>query len=1104
MIEFLDNSSNVKILLNSITSPERITVFGCDIDAKLTILYETGKFLLLPISDVKEAVLVKEKLSECGCRVEMLCEKLNYNPFPFDNDYNEKVLKVLNAVLTEEIDVLIVNPMFLHYHLPSVNWLKNKITTLKAGDRIDVDEFCGFLVKAGFKRTDFVTQEGDFVKKGDIVELFSDKRYRLYFDFDALESIKTYDDETLLNNGEVEELTLGGCSWIEDPYAILNGLTESDRAELEQYGSKLNNMICLAPYCNYMTGSILDYLPNDAVVGVLDNKTIFDYLQESIKEYSEFFANKKYKDFYVCKTTDFRDFATIGFQYITNSNRLFNSTKVFNIRCMPVANYRNQNQVLVSDLSKFLSKKYTVLLYAKNKEGLARVANLMEANRIPYNVTQSTSRVQVGQINVLQKRIGVCIQLEQERVVVISNTNLFGIQKQQKNVSIKTETADFLPESGDFVVHNTHGIGKCLGVERLKLSNSARDYVVVEYKNSDKLYLPVENIDSLSKFVGEENPPLNKLGSTDFIKTKEKVRANVKKIAIDLCKLYGERDRLKGFQYPADDDIQKQFEDSFGFEETPDQAQAVLDIKTDMMNGKIMDRLICGDVGFGKTEVALRGAFKTVMAGKQVAFLCPTTILSEQHYNTCQYRMKEFGVTVAVLNRFCSENKVKQVYDGLRNGDIDIVVGTHKLLNKDIVFKNLGLLILDEEQKFGVGDKEKLKQLKRQINVITLSATPIPRTLNMALMGVRDISVIDTPPVSRIPTLTRVQEYSDDLLKSAIENELNRQGQVLIVFNRIEGIFEFAGRVGKMFEGVSIGVTHGQMEQKHLEDQIFKLYNGETQILISTTLIENGIDLPNANTLIVVDADMLGLSQLYQLKGRVGRSDKQAYAYFTFNAGKMLNEIAYKRLEAIADYSAMGSGYKIALKDLEIRGAGKVFGAEQHGHIEKVGYAMYLKLLAEAVSEVKGEKTVQQRDVRVETTLNVFLPYDYIERHDQRMSAYLKISKISSAELLNKCVSELKEIYGDVPAEVYNLCKIAYIKNLASVSNVERVVLKEKASKLVFYVDTELKKIVSVMENFAGNMVLNVEKQPIINLNNGLAVEKKLALVINFLEILAN
>lgn len=1106
MIGFLSKNSIYATLVNSIKAHEKLTVFGCDLDAKLTILNDTGKFVLFVTSDVKESVSIKEKLTETGYRVETLTEKLNYNLNPFDNDYNEKVLKVLNKVIASELDALVINPMFLYYYLPNAEWVKSRVVGLSVGATLEPNDLVKKLVDAGFSRVDYVEKEGQFALKGDCVEFVSGEAYRVYFDFDTIEKIKAFNLETRINEKDVDELNIGNVCWIENITNVLDKVKDVEtKQKLLELEDKLNNMIWCSPFCDYINDNILSFLPEDAVVCFSDTKLTYNYLQEEVKVYNKFMLDiASHKKMVVKDSLNLGDVACVGFQYITNSNRLFNSTKVFNLKCVPVPNYRGQYKLLGSDITALKNKKYTIIIYVKNKEGYNRISTLLEANNLTYNNIGALSFATTGEINLITKKLGMSINLELDRVLVIGSGNLFGVSKPVIKASAGDQTTDFLPQTGDYVVHNTYGIGKCLGVERLTLSKSARDYVIVEYKNSDKLYLPVENLDTLSKFVGEDNPPLNKLGSTEFLKTKEKVKSNVKKLAINLAKLYSEREQLKGYVYPNDDEIIKQFEDSFGYVETPDQAQAVLDIKTDMMKGKIMDRLICGDVGFGKTEVALRGAFKTIMSGKQVAFLCPTTILSEQHYNTCVYRMKDFGVNVAVLNRFCSAKKVSEVEDGLKSGDIDIVVGTHKLLNKNIEFKNLGLLILDEEQKFGVGDKEKIKELKKNINVITLSATPIPRTLNMALMGVRDISIIDTPPISRIPTLVRVQEYSDELLTNAVDAELERGGQVLIIYNRVETIFEFATKVKNMFPNATVDVTHGQMEQQKLEEAIVKLYNNETQILISTTLIENGVDLPNANTLFVINADMLGLSQLYQLKGRVGRSDRQAFAYFTFSGNKMLNDIAYKRLEALSEYTSMGSGYKIALRDLEIRGAGKIFGAEQSGHIEKVGYAMYLKLLSEAVGELKGEKIVQARDVKIETQLDAFLPYDYIERHDLRMSAYLKISKISSPDELQKVTAELNETYGEVPQEVFNLCKIALIKNLASTRRVSRVVVRATGSQIYFYDDINLNDVGKALESFNLYMVLDVQNKPIINIKNVVDMKNALNLIINFLEILAN
>ena len=509
--------------------------------------------------------------------------------------------------------------------------------------------------------------------------------------------------------------------------------------------------------------------------------------------------------------------------------------------------------------------------------------------------------------------------------------------------------------------------------------------------------------------VGDFTPKCNKIGGAEFYNTKQKVKASVKKMALNLLKIYSKRQATKGFVYSKDTYLQQAFENAFPYTYTTDQSEAISQIKRDMESPQIVDRLVCGDVGYGKTEVALCAAYKAIQDGKQVAIICPTTILCEQHYNTCVSRMKDFMVRVAVINRFKTKAEQEHILQDLKNGDIDLICGTHRLLSKDVVFKDLGLLILDEEQRFGVEDKEKLKALKTNVDVLTLSATPIPRTLYMSLVGIRDISFLNTPPKDRINTETYVIDYSDTLLVDACKKELARGGQVLIVYNRVQTIYDFYAKVQKLLPEASIGLAHGQMQSKELEDSIYKLYTKQTQILISTVLIENGIDLPFANTLIVIDADKLGLSQLYQLRGRIGRSTRSSYAYFTFERNKVLSQEAYRRLDALMEFSEMGSGYKIAMRDLEIRGAGDILGAEQSGHMEKVGYDLYIKLLNQAVNEIKGQEqeNIEYKDVKIDIDLNAYIPQEYIVGDENRIMYYTKISKINSQEQLYSLQKEI-------------------------------------------------------------------------------------------------
>ena len=538
----------------------------------------------------------------------------------------------------------------------------------------------------------------------------------------------------------------------------------------------------------------------------------------------------------------------------------------------------------------------------------------------------------------------------------------------------------YLPKVGDYVVHETHGIGRCISLEKQNFNGNEKEYFVIEYLGGDKLYLPSEQANLISAYMGGElEPKLNKIGGEQFAKIKAKVKESVKGLAINLLEIYSKREKSKGFKYSEDDYLFQQFEEAFEHNETEDQLSAIADIKADMQGSKIMDRLICGDVGYGKTEVALRAIYKAVLSGKQVALLCPTTILSEQHYKSATERFKGFMVKTQVLNRFKTKAQQTEILKELKEGKIDVIIGTHRLLSSDVVFKDLGLLVLDEEQRFGVADKEKIKSLKNNIDVLTLSATPIPRTLNMALTGIRDISIIETPPKERIAVKTYVQEESDTLILNACKKELLRGGQVLFVYNRVQNIYEQAERIKALLPEARVGVAHGQMPERLLEETIMKLYNKEYDILVATTLIESGIDLPLANTLIVIDADRLGLSELYQLRGRIGRSDRSSYAYFTYNPSKVLTTDAYKRLQAILEFTELGSGFKIAMRDLEIRGAGDILGKEQHGHLEKVGYDLYCKLLNEAVNELKGQKVKDYKPVKIDILASASLPKNYVE-----------------------------------------------------------------------------------------------------------------------------
>ena len=646
--------------------------------------------------------------------------------------------------------------------------------------------------------------------------------------------------------------------------------------------------------------------------------------------------------------------------------------------------------------------------------------------------------------------------------------------------------------------------GVCEGSDRITVNGITRDYVVLRYRDGGKLFVPIDQMDMLTKFSGGETPKLNKLGGDEFKKTKEKAKASIRKLAFDLLKLYQEREKQKGYKYSPDTPWQREFEENFEYDLTDDQDRAVREIKDDMEKGRVMDRLVCGDVGYGKTEVSFRAAFKTVMDNKQVAILAPTTILAKQHFNTLNARLQGFGIKTVLLSRLQSDKEIDRSLKEIEDGVVSIVVGTHRILSKDVAFHDLGLLILDEEQRFGVEHKEKLKTVKKDVNVLTLTATPIPRTLNLALSGVRDISLLETPPKNRLPVQNYVVEYSDGLLKDAVMREVSRGGQVFILYNYVETIEAFAEKVRKLVDGKArVMVAHGQMGAGELDKRMTSFYQREADVLIATTIIENGIDLPDANTLFVIDADRFGLSTLYQLRGRVGRSGALAHAYFTTRLNKVLTDDAVKRLTALTEYSDFGSGFKISLRDLEIRGAGTFLGAEQHGHIEKVGYELYSKILKETVEEIKNGGVKKENNVLIKIDVDAYVPEDYVGDGD-KIRVYKRISEVTSVKERDELIAALSDVYGPVSAPLKNLIDIALLKSLAGEYDVEKIVATKKGAAFVFRDANVFKEqnLLSAVAKLTEDVVLTATVPPQLLFNTkGLSVEQVVEKMINFLLI---
>ena len=699
-------------------------------------------------------------------------------------------------------------------------------------------------------------------------------------------------------------------------------------------------------------------------------------------------------------------------------------------------------------------------------------------------------------VYVLKERLDKGMVLHGCKTALIGTGDLY--VKAPDNRRLRRKRGDMFsaPDVGDYVVHETHGIGKVLGTKKIETTDGTKEYVALAYKDGDTLYVPAESMDVLSKYVGDATPTLSKIGGAEFERVKARVRASLKNLAFDLKKLYAERAENKGFAFPENQAFMQEFEDAFEYTPTLDQAASIEEVKADMTSDKVMDRLLCGDVGFGKTEVAFRAIYLCVLGGKQAAMMCPSTVLCRQHFLSAQARFEQFGLKIAALNRFNTPKETENVLKGLADGSIDLVIGTHRLLSNDVKFKNLGLLVLDEEQRFGVEHKEKIKHLRKDIDCLTMTATPIPRTLHMSLSGIRDISTIHTPPSERLPVQTYVVEETETLIRDACIRELSRGGQVFILYNKVESISTFAAGVKRILPEAKISVVHGRMDKTALENAVLDFYGGKTDILITTTIIENGVDLPNANTIIVIDSDKLGISQLYQLKGRVGRGARLAHAYFTFKPERVMTSNAAARLKAIMEFTELGSGYKLAMRDLEIRGAGNVLGAEQHGHMDKVGYELYAKLLKE---ELTGEK---YQSVELDIHADAYISEKYIESPAGRLDSYKQIAEIASVADYKRVYESLRDTYGELPRAVENLLVIAVLKAYAAKCNVKKITVENGVGKLEFPTLEALgdKKILAALDKYGAQTRLNMAEAPIIEFFGEAQATKLMAMMTKFLK----
>ena len=1073
-------------------------------------------YLVSTVSDkvlyiVKDAITARAAVSAVG---EIASKTAVYIPpkdeillssraFSKDNAYARiSALSKINAV-----DVIVTTAEALMQTAPKV---MRSLNLVKDGDYKQWDAVEN-LVAMGYSRVDSVVSHGTFALRGDILDVFpvnADSPVRIDFFGDTVEAIKRYDPDTRENLGyvdSVEILQAAEFSFAEDDINLFKALLRKEIATankdaetrlkvlrddlyLAMENRDLDGMSALS-VLSKDCGSIFDLIDRETVVIVDEAKRVNEIAVLNFTEFTERFNSLKVAgEVFSFAEGNFtsvevlgekiREHRVAGLQALSTAIPLFNPLKIINPSAGAVADYQLDFKEIFTDIDNWLRSGYSVTVCTGDIKRSENLSFELSGKGIASTVDGTG---ELRGVDIRSVKLSRGFIFHEEKAVVIGSGNLYARPVSERRLKSKKQAFFSAPEVGDYCVHEIHGIGRVLGNKKISTTEGTKDYVAVEYSGGDILYIPVEQMDILTRYLGgEKKPRLSKIGGKDFEHIKKRVKESIKKMSFDLKKLYQERDEQKGYKFPSDDELESVFISSFPFEDTPDQALANEDIKKDMTSGKVMDRLVCGDVGFGKTEVAFRAVFRAVAAGKQVAMLAPTTILTEQHYNTAIERFSDFGIKIACLNRFKTPKQQRDILTGLKEGGIDFVIGTHRLLSKDVAFKDLGLLVLDEEQRFGVEHKEKIKLLKTNVDAITLTATPIPRTLHMSLSGIRSISTINTPPKKRLPVQTYVTEETDALIKDAVTREINRGGQAFILYNRVESIFTFAEHVKNLMPGLKITVVHGQMEERVMESNVMGFYRGESDVLISTTIIENGIDLPKANTLIVIDADMLGLSTLYQLKGRVGRSDRLAYAYFTFKREKILSNTAFERLNAIIEFTEMGSGIKIAMRDLEIRGAGNILGAEQHGHMEKIGYELYSKLLKE---ELSGEiEVAPELDIRV----TAFIPDGYIESNVARMDAYKEIAEIKSLDAEKEFRTSIEDVYGKLPEEADSLIDIAVVKMLATKKAAKAVVVTRSGTKLVFgefkaFADSGLSK---AMDEFDGQVKVSMAGDPAIEFNN--------------------
>ncbi len=1076
--------------------------------------------LLVTYNELQAKQLVKD-LSFFGEKIEYFGKKeiASYDYVSGSKDLPYERIDVLNKIYGREVKIIVTTIEALMQKIIPQKVLYKNILTFTVGNVFECSNFSGkknlnnlknLLLLLGYERNDMVENRGQFSIRGGIVDIGTSEKIGVRVEFwgDEVDSIRYFnissqrttemtDKVNILPAHEylleynVEDGVLPEYSnivstitkKIEDKYLDKNKiifkssndskLIQNIQADIEaiqngEYISKIDK------YFNEFyneNNTLLDYLPRNSLIVVDENLKINQRIENIIIENNNLIKSLTEKDRFVPEAinnisefnkeewNDIYNKKQTVYVY-ENSNTTVNRIE-FNYR--PINFYKSETELLIKDIKKWLKENKEIIILAGNKENIEKINNLLIENKIEGFSDNKIDEDKQAQIKIMPGGLSAGFESFDLNLIVISLVEAFSGEIKKRRTSStfrqgeKVVFADLKP--GDYVVHKTQGIGEFVGVNTIEADGVTKDYIKIRYKNDDMLYVPTNSLDNVRKYIGggDTTPKLNRLGSKEWDNTKNRVKRNLKEVAKDLIELYAKRQKIKGFAFSKDTEWQKQFEGEFPYQETEDQLRCIEEVKKDMELPRPMDRLLCGDVGYGKTEVAIRAAFKAVMDHKQVAYLVPTTVLANQQYESFKSRMENFAVRVELLNRFRTKKEQNEVVKKLKLGEVDVVIGTHRLLSKDVEFKDLGLLIIDEEHRFGVKDKEKIKKLKTNVDVLTMTATPIPRTLHMSILGVRDMSVIYEPPQNRRPVQTYVLEYDEEVIREAITKELERNGQVFYLYNNVENIARKAMEISELVPEAKVEFAHGKMTGRELEDIMERFINKEIDVLVCTTILESGIDIPNANTIIVENADRLGLAQLYQIRGRVGRSDKQAYAYVTYKRDKLLSEVADKRLKAIREFTEFGSGFKIAMRDLEIRGAGSLLGEIQHGHMEQVGYDTYCNLLDQVVKEMQGIEVEEEQDIQIDIDISSYIPDSYIDNSSQKIEVYQNIALCRTEEDIQNVIDEIIDRYGVMPKELENLIEVARIKELCRTAGVIKITEKKNMftnnQNVVFYFD---------------------------------------------------